>query len=661
MTPEMALPEVVHTSGNQYERFKQAAGGNVSGAYRTNDTTKTRAAQVATVETPLYVPSDLETIPQWVCWRYDVRDGRPTKIPVNPRTGGNAKTDTQSTWGDLETALDYYHTHQTYVSGVGLVVAGTDLVGVDLDHCIGDDLTIAPWALAIVRALGSYTEVSPSGTGLRIFAHGAKPGAKCKRGGVELYDRTSTRFLTFTGKHLPGTPLELRDVTAELAVVYADVFGQDLAPVARRDPQPVDVDDLGLLALAIQAKNGARFAALWSGDASGYPSVSEADLALCLHLAWWTGGDETRIDRLFRQSGLMRDKWNDRHSSDGATYGAMTIAKALELTTTYYSPPQNPVQSHSEAVPTAAGGVVVEPPSIADLWRILHTHVTHDGDHCPMCGRLWTEEWQVDDRTNGRYRLYRCKRADCLDWQTHRAKQLVVQADMHLWPEHYLTLLPVDEYDRLVNRGILSHADQWRGVAETNDTMFVASAFAIDARSIATRLDALAPMLAERWLSRKPGSRLRDPKKLARAKRAAVVACDSAESSAAVVAVVEPEPKPTRRAAFGLVDMDFATAHDFLAVLENAGATVDHKRGRWSYLTADRASIAAVVTTWADFAGVGGRYEINTLGQTKPTNVSISPSIAAIEALAGDLHPESDAIARYMTARTVTNHGRRSG
>ena len=170
---------------------------------------------------------------------------------------------------------------------------------------------------------------------------------------------------------------------------------------------------------------------------------------------------------------------------------------------------------------------------------------------------------------------------------------------MHLWPAHFLTLVPVDEYDRMVNSGALSHADQWRGVAETNDTMFVASGFAIDSRSIATRLDALAPMLAERWLSRKPGSRLRNPKQLARAKREAVVACDSAESSAAVVASVPPEPKPTRRAAFGLVDMEYSEVHDFLAVLEAAGATVDHKRGRWSYLTADRASIAAVVTTWA--------------------------------------------------------------
>ena len=154
---------------------------------------------------------------------------------------------------------------------------------------------------------------------------------------------------------------------------------------------------------------------------------------------------------------------------------------------------------------------------------------------------------------------------------------------------------------------------------------------------------------------------MRDPKKLARAKRAAVVACEAETPAAVVSVVVEPEPKPTRRAAFGLVDMEYSEAHDFLSVLEAAGATVDHKRGRWSYLTADRASIAAVVTTWADVAGVGGRYEINTFRPESSQNVSISDGAPVVEVLGGDLHPQAGEIARYMTARSVKTHGRQSG
>lgn len=657
MTPTNEMPAMVsETMTGGKRNAASIAGANVSSAYTDNHNTTRPEKQVRSLATPLYVPSDLESIPQWVAWRYAVVNGKTTKIPVNPRTGYNAKVNKSRTWADFETAHKYYHEHPDLVSGVGFVMHGTRVIGVDLDHCIGADLTIAPWAMAIVRSLASYTEVSPSGTGLRVFGFGSKPSTKGKprekRGDIELYDHVSNRFLTFTGRSWQGYPLELRDVTAELAPIYADVFGPAPAPVVRRDPQPVTLEDADLLTKAMSAKNGARFVDLWHGRTTGYSSASEADYALVGMLLFWTAGDEKRVDQLFRQSDLWREKW-DRKTGD-STYGALTIAKCAAGKTQYYTP-QAP---RPDNVTTA--GVVVQPPHIADLWRILNAHIHHDGDHCPMCGRAFTEEWEVDDRTDGRYRLYRCKRADCLDWQTHRAKQLVAQSDMHLWPAHFLTLVPVDEYDRMIDRGALSRGDLWRGVAETNDTIFVASGFAIDSRSIATRLDALAPMLAERWLSRKPGSRLRNPKQLARAKRAAVVACDSAESSAAVVASVpDLDPKPTRRAAFGLVDMDYSQAHDFLAVLEAAGATVDHKRGRWSYRTADRASIAAVVTTWADVAGVGGRYEINTFRAESSQNVSIPGGAPVVDVLAGTLHPEAAAIARNMAARTVTNHGRR--
>jgi len=644
MTLEQAMPQAPQPTASK------PTGANVSGAYKTSILPKPAFRQAPTLVIPLVVPVDLENTPQWVCWRYALVDGKQTKIPVNPHNGFNAKTDTPHTWSDLETALAYYDAHKDRVSGIGVVLRGTRLAGVDLDHCIVDGV-IAPWALRIMRALNSYTEVSPSGTGLRVFGLGVKPGSRNKSGDVELYDHTSTRYLTFTGRHLPGTPLELRDMTAELGDLYRETFPEpEPQPARQAETVPIDLDDADLLAKALAAHNGASFGALWRGDVSAHPSPSEADLALCCRLAWWTGGDADRIDRMFRQSGLMRDKWDARHSGDGATYGQMTIAKALALTTTYYNPPQKPVQSHSETVQAAPGGVVVDKPTIADLWRILHAHVTHDGERCPMCGRLYTEEWEQDGTTHGRFRLFRCKRRDCLDWQTHRAKQLVAQANMHAWPAHYVTKVSIEDYDRMIDRGMLSREDDWRGVLETDDVMLVASSFRIDARSIATRLDALAPMLALTWLSRKPGSRLRNPKTTARVKRAAVVACDA--QPAAVVALVEPEPQPTRRYAFGLVDLDFRQGHDLLAILETAGAVVDWKRGAWSYRTADRATIATVVKTWADVAGVGGRYEINALEAERPTNVSISNPPPAVD---GAMLPQEALWMGAYAARTVTD------
>jgi hypothetical protein len=83
--------------------------------------------------------------------------------------------------------------------------------------------------------------------------------------------------------------------------------------------------------------NGAKFSALYDrGDASGYASESEADLALCVILAFWTQKDAGRIDRLFRQSRLMRDKWNARHGTE--TYGARTVAAAIAKCLDTYAP-----------------------------------------------------------------------------------------------------------------------------------------------------------------------------------------------------------------------------------------------------------------------------------------------------------------------------------
>ena len=95
----------------------------------------------------------------------------------------------------------------------------------------------------------------------------------------------------------------------------------------RRAAVAVDPDDARLLERAHAARKGWKFAALWKGDVSAYPSQSEADLALCNLLAFWTGGDAARIDRLFRQSGLMRAKWDERRG--GQTYGERTIATAI--------------------------------------------------------------------------------------------------------------------------------------------------------------------------------------------------------------------------------------------------------------------------------------------------------------------------------------------
>ena len=145
-------------------------------------------------------------------------------------------------------------------------------------------ICFAPWARAIVVAMNSYTERSPSGHGLRIFLRGTLPPGRRKAGDIEMYD--GGRYLTLTGQHVPGTPTTIEDRTAALAALHAQTFptngnGHKTTTSKLRPVTPLDLDDVRLLALARSAVNGAKFSALWDGEAAGAPSASEGDLALC--------------------------------------------------------------------------------------------------------------------------------------------------------------------------------------------------------------------------------------------------------------------------------------------------------------------------------------------------------------------------------------------
>lgn len=99
-------------------------------------------------------------------------------------------------------------------------------------------------------------------------------------------------------------------------------------------PQAVSLDDDALIAKAKAAKGGEAFKRLFEGDWGDYQSQSEADQAFCNKLAFWTAKDPVRMDRIFRSSGLNRDKWDNRHGAN--TYGEMTIARAIEGTGEVY-------------------------------------------------------------------------------------------------------------------------------------------------------------------------------------------------------------------------------------------------------------------------------------------------------------------------------------
>lgn len=293
-------------------------------------------------------------------WKYETRDGELTKMPYSPNNYGNtstrAKSNDPATFADFKTAREFYNAYP--FDGMGIGFFG-NLAGIDIDHCIDRDAgTISPLAMRIATTINSYTEVSPSGDGLHIifevtsdfrdamaikiskdmtvyksmYFHKNSPKAT----GVEVYIAGATnRFFTLTGKQINlGNGGIVRERTTQLRGILDEYMKRPERPAqpAPAPSTPLDIDDQEIIERAKKARNGATFAALWRGDISGYGSRSEADLALCNMLSFWTGRDAERIDRLFRQSGLMRDKW------EREDYRNWTITKAIDGTVNAYEP-----------------------------------------------------------------------------------------------------------------------------------------------------------------------------------------------------------------------------------------------------------------------------------------------------------------------------------
>ena len=252
---------------------------------------------------PPSIPQALKAEARWVCWRYTTRNGKPTKVPIDPKNGQLASCTDSATWSGFSQAISA--AKQLKANGVGFVL-GDGFTGVDLDKC-RDPKTgqIKQWAKKIMGRVPTYWETSPSGTGLHAFILGALPPGRRRKGRIEMYD--DGRYFTVTGDSLNGSTVT--NCEDQLRELHSEIFPAEKQIPIRDQLVPNSLLDQELLDKAMSAKNGSKFERLWNGDSSGYLSHSEADLALCSMLAFWTGPDAGRIDQLFRQSGLMRKKW----------------------------------------------------------------------------------------------------------------------------------------------------------------------------------------------------------------------------------------------------------------------------------------------------------------------------------------------------------------
>ncbi len=290
------------------------------------------------------IPQELRNRPQWVLWAYRRRKDCWTKVPYRPGQK-QAKADDPSTWCPFEQVAALGNEdaamHAQQYDGIGYEFADDDpYTGIDLDDTIDPQTKqLKPWAQAIVDQLHSYTEVSPSGTGVKIWVKAKKPSndrsrTKHEDGEVEMYDHG--RYFAVTGHLWPGVPATIQERQAEVNELYQRLFGSpnDKNASEKRsgaeEAEMLSLTDEELIEKAKAAKNGDKFARLWAGDTSDYDGDdSRADAALCTLLAFWTDKDHRRMDRIFRSSGLMRPKWDERRGEK--TYGNRTIEEACQV------------------------------------------------------------------------------------------------------------------------------------------------------------------------------------------------------------------------------------------------------------------------------------------------------------------------------------------
>lgn len=293
-------------------------------------------------------PVELRGYSQWCCWKLEENKDsqkKANKVSYSPSTKRRVgpSEDYRNRWGHIDDAVKTLETGFAFAGCTFAITEQDPFVVIDFDHCVNNGV-IHSDAMDWIRKLGGYAEFSPSGTGVHIILRGKKPGDRCtnKKGEYEIEVYEKARFITITGHVIEDFSQieESQDALSEFYYEKLHVAEFADKPVRKPvEPGAIPSDDRELVQIIRKSKQGPKFEQLMSGDFSGYGNAtndgrSEADMALCIILAGWTQEDPERIDRIFRASRLMRDKW-DRSAGD-CSYGELTIRNAIKRNTWVY-------------------------------------------------------------------------------------------------------------------------------------------------------------------------------------------------------------------------------------------------------------------------------------------------------------------------------------
>ncbi len=285
---------------------------------------------------PDKIPMEMKQREQWILWRLVTLEDKEkaTKMPYT-LDGTRADTTNPNHYSSFAEALSVYENDPRNYDGLGYVFSEDDpFTGIDIDNCIDVGGKLTDEADEIINTLDSYSERSQSRTGVHIIVKARLKSEGNRSGSFEIYDRK--RYFAITGDHLRLTSKTIEERQQEVDQLCIQKFANNkLSSKLAQKSSEVHIGDSALtdqdiISIAVKAKNGIKFAALYSGNwLKYYGSQSEADQALCNILAFYTK-DSEQIDRLFRGSGLMREKW------ERDDYQIRTISQALKIVTAQY-------------------------------------------------------------------------------------------------------------------------------------------------------------------------------------------------------------------------------------------------------------------------------------------------------------------------------------
>lgn len=274
---------------------------------------------------------------KWCVWKYmDTGKKKLTKVPYNPLTQKTISVSDEGNFLNYDTVLPFLKDYD----GLGIRVS-KGLVAIDIDDCVINGQLNHLAKEIINHFQNTYIEFSPSSSGLRIFCQIDETFQynttqyKMNARPIEVYIGGYTnRFVTYTGNTLQDKPVTFEN--DGLTWLLDTYMKRHVASKIVNSKSQSYLSDTDVIEKSSRAKNGEKFKALWSGDISLCASHSEADLALCSILAFYCGKDVEQIDRLFRQSSLYREKWDEMRGGD--TYGNLTIEKAITSLSSIYTP-----------------------------------------------------------------------------------------------------------------------------------------------------------------------------------------------------------------------------------------------------------------------------------------------------------------------------------